>query len=304
MEVVAVAGCSMGALVGALHAAGRLDDYVEWVKGLSQLDVIRLLDPSLSAPGAIRAGKLLSRMGDLIGGLRIEDLPIPYTAVATDLLSRKEVWFQHGPVEVAVRASIAMPGVFTPVMLNGRVLVDGGIMDPVPVAPTASVRSDLTVAVDLTGERVGGTAEEGAATAAVTAEARPIEEWTERFRRSASQLLDRDLVRSLTSRFVPADPDEPAGDGGAAPASDVLDALPPGLGKFDVMTQSLEAMQALVTRYRMAGHPPDVLVRVPKDACRVLDFHRAEEMIELGRTLTAEALDRAELPANGDVAAP
>jgi NTE family protein len=288
VEIVAVAGSSMGALVGGLYSAGKLGGYTEWVSGLTQFDVLRLLDVSLTAPGMIRAEKIFARMHELLDGALIEDLPVPFTAVATDLLARKAVWFQRGPVEAAVRASIAMPGVFTPVMLNGRLLVDGGIIDPVPVAPTASARAGVTIAVDLGGERAGA---EEASPAHETAEERPVEEWAERFRRGASNLLDRDVVRSLLSRLG-----SKAGNDDATQASHVrLETLPAGLSRFDVMNQSLEAMQSVLTRYRLAGDPPDVLVTVPKDACKTLDFHRAAEMIALGRELATDALDRARL---------
>ena len=176
-----------------------------------------------------------------------------------------------------MRASIAMPGVFTPVMLNGRLLVDGGMMDPVPVAPTASARADVTIAIDLGGERGGA---QKASPARETAEERPVEEWADRFRRGASNLLDRDLVRSLLSRFGSRARYRRRDT--RAPTS-ALETLPAGLGRFDVMNQSLEAMQSVLTRYRLAGDPPDVLVTIPKDACRTLDFHRASDMIALGR---------------------
>jgi NTE family protein len=292
-EIVGVAGSSMGALVGGLLAAGTLEEYTEWARGLGQLDVIRLLDPSISAPGVIRAEKVLARVRELLGDVAIEDLPIPYTAVATDLLARREVWFQQGPLATAIRASIATPGIFTPVMLNGRLLADGGVLNPVPIAPTASVAADLTVAVSLTGERQGVVEQ---TPARESAEARPFEEWFERFRRGASSLLDRDIVRSVRDRFGGGS--DSADDQLAASAGpdDLFGPLPAGLTKLDVMNQSLDAMQSVLTRYRLAGYPPDVLVEVPKDACRTLDFHRATELIELGRTLTAAALDRVMLP--------
>ena len=292
IEIVSVAGTSMGALVGGLYAAGKLDGYTEWVRTLTQFDVLRLLDVSLSAPGVIRAEKIFARVRELLGGALIEDLAVPFTAVATDLLAQRAVWFQEGPLEVAVRASIAIPGVFTPVMLNGRLLVDGGLMDPLPIAPTTSARADVTVAVDLGGERTGAL---GGAPVRESAEERPIDEWIERFRRGTSHLLDRELIRSLVSRFGATPSAAPAGDEAAPSPVESPEALPAGLGKFDVMNQSLEAMQAVLTRYRLAGNPPDVLVSVPRDACRTLDFHRAAEMIDLGRTLTADALDHAGL---------
>lgn len=284
-EIVAVAGSSMGALVGGLYAAGKLEAYTEWACGLSQLDVLRLLDVSLSAPGAIRAERVLARVRELTGEDRIEELPIPFTAVATDLLARREVWFQRGPLDVAVRASIALPGIFTPTVLNGRVLVDGGLMDPVPIAPTAAVPADVTIAISLGGERTGAP---DSGPAHESAEPRPIEEWAERFRRRAAQALETDLARSLLARLPSAAPaaEEPV---------DIAAEVTAGLTKLEVMNQSLEAMQSLVTRYRLAGYPPDVLVTVPKDACRTLDFHRAAELIALGRRLTTEALEAAGL---------
>lgn len=287
-EIICIAGSSMGALVGGLHAAGKLSEFAEWARGLNQLDVLRMLDPSISAPGAIRAGKIFAKVRDLFDGALIEDLAIPFTAVATDLLARKEVWFQSGPVAVAVRASIAIPSVITPVVLNGRLLADGGLMNPVPIAPTVSSQADATIAVSLGGERreapPGPPVKE-------TAAQRPVEEWADRFRRTASSLLDRDVIRSITGRFS---------SGVSSSASemyvevdDLFEALPPGLGKGDVIAQSIEAMQTVLTRYRLAGYPPDVLVSIPRDACRSRDFHRAADMIDVGRSATEAALDLA-----------
>lgn len=290
-DVVSTAGTSMGALVGGLHAAGQLEAYTEWARSLTQRNVLRLLDPSIKAPGAIRADKILARVSELLGGARIEELPIPFTAVATDLLARKEVWFQQGPVDMAIRASIALPSIITPVMLNGRLLADGGLMNPIPIAPTTAAHAELTIAVSL-----GGEPEHERATGPVqeSAEPRPAEEWLDRFRRSAAQVLDRDLVRAVVARF-------PGGRGttGGADAAElaeetveeVFGALPPGLRMLDVMDLSIDAMQSLVTRYRLAGYPPDLMITIRKDACRTLDFHKADEMIALGRQATLDALD-------------
>ncbi|MCW3040765.1 MAG: esterase [Solirubrobacterales bacterium] len=297
-EIASIAGSSMGALVGGLYAAGRADAFTEWALSLGQVDVLRLLDLSFSGPGAIRAEKVFARVSDLLDGVRIEELPVPFTAVATDLVGRREVWFQHGPLDVAIRASIALPGIFTPVMLNGRLLVDGGLMDPIPIAPTAAVDADLTIAVSLSGnphEPVGRAA------TAESADPRPVEEWRERFRRGAARIRDGDFdlarIASLGGVVGEGEPgDRPPLPAPAAEA--VFEALPAGLSKVDVMQQSLEAMQGMITRYRLAGFPPDVLVSVPRDAARTLDFHRAADMIALGRERTAAALDRAEVVAH------
>lgn len=286
IEIVCVAGASMGALVGGLYSAGKLDSYTQWVRSLTPFDVARLLDVSVAAPGIIRADRIFARVRELLDGALIEDLPVTFTAVATDLLARKAVWFQRGPLDEALRASIAMPGVFTPVVLDGRLLVDGGLMDPVPIAPTASARADVTIAVDLGGER-GGSPD--GLPVRETLENSPVDERAERFRSGAAHLLDHDLIRALVSRFGGTN----EVDEDSLPAvGESPDRQPFGLTKFDVMNQSLESMQSVITRYRLAGNPPDILITIPKDACRTLDFHRASEMIELGRDITVATLHR------------
>ena len=295
-EIVSVAGTSMGAVVGGLRAAGQLEAYTAWVTGLTQRDVLRLLDLSIKAPGAIRADKILARVSELLGGAVIEELPIPFTAVATDLLARKEVWFQRGPVDAAIRASIALPSVITPVVLNGRLLVDGGLMNPIPIAPTAASGADAVVAVSLAGDVDGPTER---ALAQESAEPRPVEEWLDRFRRTTASVLDRDLVRLLAARLMHGRGTTPTNEAEELLEEEVFGTLPPGLRTFDVMELSLEAMQSLVTRYRLAGYAPDLLISIPKNACRTLDFHKAGEMIELGRELAGKALDQGTLTRNG-----
>ncbi len=148
-EISAVSGCSMGALVGGLYAAGQLVDYRDWVHELNYLDVIRLLDLSFSTPGVIKGSRVFDVISAMVGDTRIEDLDIPFTAVATDLHSRKEIWFQDGELLRAIRASIAIPSLFAPVNYNGRTLVDGGVLNPLPIAPTVAYHSDIILAVDL-----------------------------------------------------------------------------------------------------------------------------------------------------------
>ena len=176
-EFASVAGSSVGALVGGLHVAGRLDDFADWILTLRRVDVLRLLDVSFASPGVIRAERIAARVRELVGGMVIEDLPVPFTAVATDLDARREVWLQRGSLEAAIRASVALPGIFAPVVLNGRLLADGGMMDPLPVAPTAASPSDVTIAIWPGGER-GGLPEN----AADTGEESSPDEWAERFR--------------------------------------------------------------------------------------------------------------------------
>ncbi|MCK0172937.1 patatin-like phospholipase family protein [Mycolicibacterium sp. F2034L] len=285
-EIAGISGSSMGALVGGLQAADKLDEYAEWARSLTQRAVLRLLDPSITAAGVLRAGKILDAVRDILGEVSIEDLPIPYTAVTTDLIAGKSVWLQRGPVDAAIRASIAIPGVISPHVLDGRLLADGGILDPLPMAPVSAVNADLTLAVSLGGSESGGRAEpqdeshddESAATA----------EWLNRLLRSTSALLDTKSARAVLGRLGTAGDDE---DG-----DEVLESAIPKLGSFEVMNRTIDIAQAALARHTLAAYPPDLLIEVPRSVCRSLDFHRAAEVIEVGRQLATRALDDFEQP--------
>ena len=297
-DIVGIAGSSMGALVGGLQAAGRLDEFADWAKSLTQRTILRLLDPSISAAGVMRAEKILDAVRDILGPVSIEQLPIPYTAVATDLLAGKSVWFQRGPVDEAIRASIAIPGVIAPHEVDGRLLADGGILDPLPIAPIAAVNADLTIAVSLSGSEAGGIDDRGAEPGATV-------EWLNRMVRSTSalldtaaarSLLDRPTARALLSRFGadtwsedldPLDPEESEAEADETPQV-------PRLGGFEVMNRTIDIAQSALARHALAAHPPDVLIEVPRSTCRTLEFHRAVEVIAAGRALANRALDALE----------
>lgn len=294
-DIVGISGSSMGALVGGLQAADRLDEFADWAKSLTQRAVLRLLDPSFAAAGVLRAGKIFDVVRDILGDTMIERLPIPYTAVATDLIAGKTVWLQRGPVDTAIRASIAIPGVIAPHVVDGRLLADGGILVPLPMAPIAAVNADLTVAVNLSGGEpaVGHAAADADGGRGVTAE------WLNRMLRSTSALLDTSAARSLLdrptaravlSRFGGADA-EP----GEAPEGEGRPEVPK-LGSFEVMSRSIDIAQAALTRHHLAIYPPDILIEIPRSAGRSLDFHRAAELIDVGRELTGRALDAADRP--------
>ena len=281
-EIVGIAGSSMGALVGGLQAAGKLDDFAEWAKSLTQRAVLRLLDPKITAAGVLRAAKILDAVRDILGEVTIEDLPIPYTAVTTDLIAGKSVWLQRGPVDEAIRASIAIPGVITPHVLDGRLLADGGILDPLPMAPIAGANADLTIAVSLAGSESGGDEPTGPEPKATT-------EWLNKMWRSTSSLFESSTV---LNRFGLAVDDgeeaEPVGDDELADAS--REASVPKMGSFEVMNRTIDIAQAALARHTLAAYPPDLLIEVPRTACRSLEFHRAAEVIDIGRALAVQAI--------------
>ncbi|REF29892.1 patatin-like phospholipase family protein [Calidifontibacter indicus] len=293
-EVVTIAGTSMGALVGSFAASGRMEVLKEWALSLSQRDLLRLVDPSLGGPGVVRAERIINRIGDMLADSQIEDFPIPFTAVATDLDGRREVWFQRGPADVAIRASSAMPGVIHPVVVDGRMLVDGGLMNPIPIEPTRAVASDITLAISLNGVRQS----QGNAEAVPVSPLRTIIGSSEtltrgarRVRKSTNEILETATMQRLSARLVAnraAQEDDPDAD----PLQRLLGTrLPKDPSTMEIFNRSFDTMSSLVARYRMASNPPDVLVTLPSDAARTLEFHRAAEMIALGRQLTTEALD-------------
>lgn len=275
-HIDSIVGCSMGALIGGVYAMGKLDVYRDWVCALERVDVLRLLDLSFGSTGLIRGEKIIEVLRDSIGDTNIEDLPLKYTAVATDLDAQKEVWIDHGPLFEAIRASIAVPTVFTPHRRNGRTLVDGGLLNPVPVAPTVRDQTDLTIAVDLAG---------------------PLDVEIESRMRALGQRRDGhlDKKRNAIHRFA-ADAIDRVADALTDDDSDDMNLL-------EIVNRSFDVMQGTLSRHKLASHPPDLVVAIPRNMCQSFDFHKAAALIELGRELTLEALERLPAPARGEEAA-
>ncbi|HBX81364.1 MAG: patatin-like phospholipase family protein [Propionibacteriaceae bacterium] len=286
-RVTSLAGTSVGSLVGGMYAAGHLDAFTEWVLTLSQRDVLRLFDVGLGIPGAMKLERVMAKVNEFLGDVRIEELPLPFTAVATDLVARREVWFQEGPLNVAIRASIAIPSVITPIAFKGRLLVDGGVLNPVPLAPLNSSLADVTVAVSLSGRTLTrpapvlpGTDVEAEAGHEPEMPVRPQSELVDRIRGIAAGVVESG--RNTISRFLPDEVER------------AFDDAPSAVSLLDVTTMSLDTVSSLITRYRLAGSPPDVLIELPANTCGMLEFHRAAELIAHGRRLTTVALDALE----------
>ncbi len=251
-EIVSISGCSMGALVGGLYACGKLGAYKEWVLGLEPLDVAGLLDLAWDKRGIMSGTKVFERLEALVGSTKIEALDIRYTAVASDLNRGREVWFQDGDLLTAIRASIAIPSVFTPVEIDGMLLIDGGVLNPLPIAPTMSDRSDLTIAVNLYGPDI-------------------VQEMPE-----VEQRYDS-LVERLASRAKQV-------------IRERLKEQQERMHAFSILDQSFDVMQRSLTQYRIGGYPPDIMIDLPKNICKTFDFHKAEMLIEAGRRAAREAL--------------
>lgn len=288
-EIVAVSGCSMGAVIGGIYAAGKLPEYRDWVCQLDYLDVLKLVDVTWSPMGAMRASKVMSKLESLVGDILIEDLAIPVTTVATDLVRQREVWFQSGPLLQAIRASMAVPGVITPVHLGEQVLVDGGLLNPLPIMPmVAAHQADFVVAVNVTAHSpLPVTLEELLPKEEETADSRTQNE-IDRDQRMGSWIGD---VRAVTQKLW-------AGLGANGEGDDEeLEEITEARGKrewskLDMILESFDITQAALAKYKVAGYPPDVLIEIPKTVCSTYEFYRGRDLIRLGRHLADEALER------------
>jgi NTE family protein len=276
----AVAGSSMGALVGGIHAAGQLAAFSTWARALTRLDVWRLVDLTVSGGGFIKGDRIIQVLRELVGESRIEQLPVKYTAVATDLDASREIWFTKGPLFDAIRASIAIPSIFRPVSYRGHTLVDGGLLNPVPVSATLGDLTDFTIAVDINapdgprGPEDAQRVDAPPATGGVPDQAEADE--------AGSGLLAH--YRQRIERFV----DELWPGAASAP----VPARPPAEpGALDLFTRSLDTVQATLTRFKLAAQPPDLLIELPRSSCTFYEFDQAARLIELGRERARTALD-------------
>lgn len=308
-DIACVAGCSMGAVIGGIYAAGKLDDYRNWIESLDYLDVLRLVDVSFRL-GAIRGDKVFGQIRKIVGEMNIEQLRIPYTAVAADLTNQQEIWFQEGCLHQAMRASAAIPSLFTPVMQGNRMLVDGGILNPLPIVPVVSSHCDLIIAVNLNAtnqkqyqlpviERPAAFKMRFDALLSSLGSRLPFR------RKPAEELIriEKEIVAEGLSPPSPwladsADPEsqQPAaapereGAPKSATGSFIIDNVGPA-SLLDLINQSFEVMQTSLAQYKIAGYPPDVLINVPKRVCRFFEFYKAPELIALGREIARDTLD-------------
>ena len=263
-----IAGASVGALVGAAAAAGRLDALEQWVCALTQRDVWRLVDTTFRGGGVMTGNRLMDAIAERIGDAPIESLPIPYGAVATDLYTGEEIWLRDGPYMTAVRASSGVPGLFAPTWHGGRWLIDGGVVNPLPVSMCRALGADVVIAVDLSRSvtNVAKRAQDGSPTANAT-EPAASEEGTAILKKW-SGLVDG-LVESFRSKRT-----EP--------------------GLLEVMSGSVNIMQDRITRSRLAIDPADLVLRPDLADFQLMDFHRAREAIDIGRKLVEATQERLE----------
>jgi NTE family protein len=311
-----IAGASAGAVVGAFHAAGRLGEFEAWVRDLTRLKVVRLGDFRMGSGGLVGGDRLTAMLREAFGETRIEDLPVAFGAIATDLASGQEVWLTDGDLVDALRASMSIPGIFAPVRAGGRLLVDGGLVNPVPVSLCRHLGAEAVIAVTLHGDLAGyrrrlridaaampapgvaspqaadavprpvdpepGPASRGHPTAHAHGLARSAQTAaaaTTADRRGARRLLGLGgRLMGLTGRSI--DPDRRA----AAVA-----ARAGGIGIGEVMMHSIGIMQDRIARSRMAGDPPDLVLAPRVGHIRWMEFDQGAQAIREGAASVVRA---------------
>jgi NTE family protein len=264
-----IAGTSIGAVVGGCYAAGNLDGIEQWCRSLTRRGVLSYLDVSFSGSALLNGGRLADKLLETAGDVAIEQLPVRFAAIATELKTGHEIWITRGPLVEAARASYALPGMFPPIRIGGRWLMDGALVNPVPVSAARALGARVVIAVNVNTDLYGrgttiqdhGGPEPGAA---------------------ATEASMEEVVaqRSLLGRFASERADKRRFFGEAGR---------PGLST--VMVEAFNVMQDRLTRARLAGDPPDILVSPRLGRIGLFDFHRAAEMIDLGAEAAEKALE-------------
>ena len=264
-----VCGCSMGALVGAAYVAGELETLEKRARTINWREIARYVDIDLTNGGLIEGKRILSFMQTIKEDATIESFETPFAAIATDLLTGREIWLQQGSIVDAVRASMALPGLFSPVKLDGKWLVDGGLVNPVPVSACRALGADIIIAVNLNGGLVGKHTHPSLAEKTQDNPASSSMDILEGLFKNVPSSISKSLKKIVPDLLV---------SGSATP------------GYFDVSASALNIMQDQITRSRLAGEPPHIMFTPRLRDLGILEFNRAEEAIAEGRNSVRRSL--------------
>ena len=247
-EIKSIAGTSMGAVVGGIYAVGEMQEFKNWLFTLDKIDVFKLIDFTLSAQGLIKGDRVFKRMKEFIPDMNIEELKIHYAATATDIINNKEVVFTKGSVYEAIRASIAIPTVITPVKRDNTLLVDGGVMNSIPIQHVKRSSGDILIVVYVNADI-------------------PL------YKPSLSK-TEKEIQQSTYLKKIKQFQDQ-------------LHIIHPKskteqLGYFDLINKSISLLTHRVAKLSLEKFPPDILIEVSQKACGFFDFYKAEELVEIG----------------------
>lgn len=248
-EIKSISGCSIGSLIGGVYAAGKLDQLEEWMISLTNSDIVSLLDFSWSSGGIFKGDKIINTLVGFLEDIKIESLSIPFTAVAADIVTEKEVWINTGSLFEAIRASISLPLFFTPVKNGESILIDGGVLNPVPIAPTFNDDNDLTIAVNLGGALLKDNPE-------------LKNEFDENNAKGKFQYDIKSFIDSFNTKNK--------------------DINVKSWSMNEVADKAFDTMQSTIARMKIASYPPDLEIEIARNACGTLEFDRSAEMIKLG----------------------
>jgi len=255
-EIKSIAGTSMGALVGGMYATGELNVYKEWMCSLDKMDVFNLIDITFSRNGIMKGDKILRQMQKMIPDRNIEDLPVTYVAVAADISNDKEIVFNSGSLYEAIRASISIPTVFTPLIKEGFYIVDGGVLNPIPINRVKRTAGDILVVVDVN-SRI------------------PDETHMKLENNNGEEKKYSKYINSFISKlnyFIPQNDTDK-------------------IGYFNLLNKTTGLMLHKISLMTLEKYKPDILIEVSKDSYGTYDFYKSEEIIESGRVATLRALN-------------
>jgi NTE family protein len=266
-NITSVSGCSIGSLIGGFYAMDKLQEFSDWICTLKKMDVYSLMDITLSQSGLLKGEKVFNKMKEMIPDILIEDMNIPYTAVATDLVNISEVIFTKGSFYKAARASIAIPAIITPVEAKHGIIVDGGLLNPIPVNVVSRSGDDLLVAVNLY-------------------------DYCRESRNADDQIDEYNPVEDKNTE---------SGSVGSTSTIDYLhrkikDIIPKGdkqsQSYFSLLQLTTSVMLSRISYLSLQVNKPDMLINIPADTAKTFDFHKASKLIETGRKAAIEAIER------------
>ena len=263
-NITSIVGTSMGAVIGGIYALGKLQEYKDWMYTLDKRKVFNLVDFTWSGLGIIKGDRVLNKIKEFIDDENIEDLKIPFAAIATDIKNNEEVVFKTGSVFNAIRASIAIPTVITPIKTENGLLVDGGVLNNIPVNRAIRTNGDMLIAVDVNAD---------------------IPVYRPKVSKKKKEEQDSVYMKKLKSFY-----NQLKKVSGSVSKEDVK--KEEELGYFNLVEKSMNLMMHRISDYQMQEHSPDLLIEVSRDSCTTFDFYKAEELVEIGRHATQLALDK------------
>jgi NTE family protein len=255
-NITSIAGTSMGALVGGIFATGQLQQFEEWVLSLDIMEVLKLTDFSISSKGLVKGKKVIDRIKQIVPDRNIEDLPIPFCAIATDIINGTEAIFTNGNLYDAIRASISIPTVFQPLQINDHYFVDGGLLNPIPVNRVKRHEGDMLFVVDVCSP--------------IPYEKKNDEQEPLTGRKQAKQI---NLIQGKTNNIIPTKKNEE-------------------LGIFNLTNRSIATMMRKISEFTLEKHHPDLLINISKESFNIYDFYKAKEIIKEGELATLSALQQ------------